>query len=62
MNLSARQGLRLPKIFMMEGFTKSRGSRSIILLFTIFLCIIEGYYFNFVTRAKIDYADVYTAQ
>ncbi len=62
MNLSARQGLRLPKIFMMEGFTKSRGSRSIILLFTIFLCIIGGYYFNFVTRAKIDYADVYTAQ
>jgi len=47
---------------MMEGFAKSRGCRSIILLFTIFLCIAGGYYFNFVTRAEIDYADVYSAQ
>lgn len=62
MNLSARRGLRLPKIFMMEGFTKSRGCRSAILLFTIFLCIAGGYYFNFVTRAVIDYADLYSAQ
>lgn len=62
MNLSVHQGLCFPKIFMMEGFAKSRGCRSIILLFTIFLCIAGGYYFNFVTRAEIDYADVYSAQ
>ena len=62
MNLSAHQGLYFPKIFMMEGFSKSRGCRSIILLFTIFLCIAGGYYFNFITRAEIDYADLYSAQ
>ncbi|MEA1990617.1 MAG: ATP-binding protein [Thermodesulfobacteriota bacterium] len=62
MHLSAQQGLCFPKIFMMEGFAKSRGTRSIILLFTIFLCVAGGYYFNFVARAEIDYADVYSAQ
>jgi PAS domain S-box-containing protein len=46
----------------MEGFSKSRGSRSIILLFTIFLCIAGGYYFNFVTRAEIDYVVLYSPQ
>ena len=62
MNISAQQGLCFPKIFVMEGFSKSRGSRSIILLFTIFLCIAGGYYFNFVTRAEIDYVVLYSPQ
>jgi len=62
MNLSAQQGLCFSKIFMMEGFSKSRESKSIILLFAIFVCVAGGYYFNFVTKVKIDYADVYSAQ
>jgi len=62
MNLSAHQKLCFPKIFMMEGFIKSKGCRSAILLFTIFLCVAGGYYFNFVTKVEIDYADVYSAQ
>ncbi|MEA1866598.1 MAG: ATP-binding protein [Thermodesulfobacteriota bacterium] len=62
MNLSAQQRLCFPKIFKMEGFAKSRRIRSIILLFSIFLCIVGDYYFNFVTKAKIDYTDVFSAQ
>ena len=62
MNLSAQQGLRSPKVFMMDGFKKSGGCRSSILLFTIFLCVAGGYYFNFVNFVKIDYAGVYSPQ
>ena len=62
MNLSVQQGLCFPKIFRKEGFVKSRGCRSAILLFSIFLCIAGGYYFNFIAKAKIDYADFYSAQ
>ncbi|PXF57713.1 MAG: hypothetical protein C4B58_08970 [Deltaproteobacteria bacterium] len=62
MNLSTHQGLYFPKIFTMAVFAKSRGCRGAILLFTIFLCIAGGYYFNFITKVEIDYADFYSAQ
>lgn len=62
MNISIKQGLCWPKVFMTEGFIKSRGSRSVILLFTIFLCIAGGYYLTFVKSAKIDYTYLYSPQ
>jgi len=49
-------------VFMIEGFTKSRESRSVILLFAIFLCVAGGYYLTFVSFAEIDYADLYSPQ
>jgi two-component system, sporulation sensor kinase E len=62
MNIGIKQGLCCPKVLMMEGFIKSKGCRSTILLFTIFLCIIGGYYLTFIKFAEIDYAYLYSPQ
>jgi PAS domain S-box-containing protein len=62
MNISIKQGLCCPRIFMTEGFIKSKGCRSAILLFTIFLCVVGGYYLTFVKFAEIDYAYLYSPQ
>ncbi|MEA3384869.1 MAG: ATP-binding protein [Thermodesulfobacteriota bacterium] len=62
MNLNIHRGLYFPEKFTIKGFVKSRGCKSTILLFTIFLCIAGGYYFNFTTKTKINYAEFYSAQ
>jgi PAS domain S-box-containing protein len=62
MNISIKQGVCCPKVFMIEGSTKSKESRSIILLFAIFLCVAGGYYLTFVKFAKIDYSYLYSPQ
>jgi PAS domain S-box-containing protein len=62
MNISIKQGLCCPRIFMTEGFIKSKGCRSAILLFTIFLCVVGGYYLTFVKFAEIDYTYLYSPQ
>jgi hypothetical protein len=53
MKVSKRMGLYFSKIFTAEGFVKSRGRRSTILLFVIFLCIAGGYYFFYVLQEGI---------
>lgn len=60
MKASKRMGLYFSKIFTAEGFIKSRGRRSTILLFVIFLCIAGGYYLTFVKFVKIDYTALYS--
>jgi PAS domain S-box-containing protein len=62
MNISIKQGLYCPKVFMTEGFIKSKGCRTAILLFTIFLCVVGGYYLTFVKFAEIDYTYLYSPQ
>jgi PAS domain S-box-containing protein len=62
MNIGIKQGLCWPKVFMTEGFIKSKRCRSATLLFTIFLCVVGGYYLTFVKFAEIDYAYLYSPQ
>lgn len=47
---------------MTKGFIKSKGCRSAILLFTIFLCIAGGYYLTLVKFPEIDYVYLYSTQ
>jgi signal transduction histidine kinase len=62
MNISIRKGLCCPKVFMTEGFIKSKGLKRAILLFTIFLCVTGGYYLTFAKFPKIDYVHLYSHQ
>lgn len=62
MNISIRQGLYGPKVFMTKGFIKSKGYSSAILLFTTFLCIAGGYYLTLVKFPEIDYVYLYSPQ